>query len=76
MGGPFGRELGASTQPGPFVEGAEAFLNKALAGPFNGGHARPHRFCNLFIGQLLVGFQQNLGTRQFATTVFATATEP
>jgi hypothetical protein len=60
MRSPFGRELGACAQPGPFVQGAEALLDKALAGPFNGGDARAHGFRNLFIGQLLVGFQQNL----------------
>jgi hypothetical protein len=72
---PFGTELGTGTQPAPFAERLESFLNKALAGPFNGRHACPYGFRNLFISQLLVGFEQNPGTREFAPARFSVATQ-
>jgi hypothetical protein len=76
MRNPFGRELGARAQPGPFVQGTEAFLHKAVARALNGGDARAYSLGNLFIGQLLVSFQQNQSPPQFAASGFPTATEP
>jgi hypothetical protein len=76
MRGSFGRELGAGTQPGPFAERSEPLLDKPLAGPFNGRHARAHSLRTLLSGQLLVRFQQKPGARQFAATGFPPAAQP
>jgi hypothetical protein len=46
-----------------------------LAYPFNGRNARAHGLRNFFIGQLLVGFEQNPGAGEFAPTRFPTATQ-
>jgi hypothetical protein len=75
MRSPFGRELEAGTGPGPFAQRPESLLNKALARPFNGRYTRAHGLRNLLIFQVLIRFQQNPSTGQFAPTRFATAAQ-
>jgi hypothetical protein len=68
---PFGRELGASPQAGSFAPRSESFFDKTLAGTLTGRYTRAYGFGNLFIGQLLVCFEQNPSAREFAATGFA-----
>lgn len=57
MGFGFAVQLAGGPRTGTFLQRPQVFLDKALAGPFDGGDTRLQGLGNLVIRQPLIGFE-------------------